>query len=405
VLQVDLRGRTLWGTFAVVVVAALLALGAYYGFNIRWGDYGTGDWLAYWSIPRGLLLGHGYFDSEWLAALQQSAGYNQEYKAANNYEVWVLWNPPPFVTLLMPFGAFGFTAATLVWIAFSALLYAHAATLFNRELENPLPEWVAMLLPLFFLPFLAAMFWGQITPVLGAFIIYAWLAQRRGRHAAAGILLVPLLLKPHLLYIAAMLLLLVALRRRWWSTWIVGGGFAAILVLVAFVLDPNWVRGWTTQGSPTEWQSLAVWDVLKTGFSLPEWIQYLGMLIGLLVGLYRYRNVTEATPRLLGEATLLSVLFNPYLWHHDVTVTAPAALLIAARLWHWHPLLRWALLGMTALNLWLMPFSYLSVKFLPYMVLYLTLWLWTGWRTRRQYAQVEQRAPIPRDGPKIQPMQ
>ncbi len=375
--------RTAWA-FVLAVVVVVLALGSYLRFNIVWGDYGTGDWLAYWSIPRGLLFDRGYYDMPWLADLQQSLGYPE--RGAKEYEVWLLWNPPPLVTLLMPFGALNFTSSTLSWIACSALLYGYASAVFNRQLAEPLPEWAAFIFPLGFLPFASATFWGQITPVLAALLVYAWLAQRRGHQTAVGILLVPLLLKPHLFFIAVPLLLLVALRRRQWATFYAFAGFGALLTVVAFILDPAWLTGWLAQGSPNEWQTIALWDMLQTGFDLPGWIQYVGMPLVLLVALYRYRRTEEVTPHLLGEATLLSIISSPYLWHHDVIVTLPAALWLAGKWWGWG--LRWPLLMITVLNIWLMPLRDLTVRVVPYVVLYLALWLWTGrWHTRRPEAR------------------
>lgn len=365
-----------WGGVSLLLLA-ILGLGLYYQFDIRWRDYGTGDWLAYWSIPRGLLLGRGYFDGDWLRPMQVALGYGSgTFGGMHEEEFWPLWNPPPIVTLLMPLGALSFTTATLLWQGLSALLYGDAALRFNRALPRPLPPLVVLPFALLFLPFFVAMFWGQVTPLLAAFIIYAWLAQRRGHHAAAGVLLVPILLKPHLLLIAIGLILLVALRHRQWPLLGSFGGLTLALVVIAFALDPQWVRGWAEQGSPIEWQSFSLTDVLKSAFDLPDWFQFLGIPLAALVTLLRYHRVQAITPRLLAESALLSIAFSPYLWHHDIMVILPAALWVGAELWARG--MRLPLAAQTALNVWLMPPAYLSIRFLPYMILFLSLWYLMG---------------------------
>lgn len=387
--------RTRWG-FLLGLLLSLIGLGAYYHFDFQWGDYGTGDWLAYWSIPRGALFGRGYFDAEWLAHIQTVEGYFRQKSEHHPLIFWPLWNPPPIVTLLIPFGALPFDLATLVWIGASALLYAHAALLVNARLPHPMPEAVALAFAFLFFPFLAGMFWGQVTPLLGAFIVYAWLAQRRGAQVAAGLLLVPILLKPHLLFVSVGLLLLVALRRRQWALLGTFGGMTGLLLIIAFALDPHWIEGWTSQGTPVHWQSFSLWDVLKTARGLPGWIQFAGLPLGVLVGLWRYYRVEVVTLRLLGESMILSLLFNPYLWHHDILVALPTALWIGGALWHRRAL--W-LMGLLCLfSLWAMPFDHLSWRFLPYMALFLVLWWWTG-RSPLTPGQPGQQASRPPLGP------
>ncbi|MBA3532311.1 MAG: DUF2029 domain-containing protein [Ardenticatenales bacterium] len=375
----------------IALVIALLGLGAYYNFDMQWGDYGTGDWLAYWSIPRGVLFGQGYFNSDWLERTQTAVGYFRQVSEHHPLHFWPLWNPPPIVLLLMPMGAFPFTASTLVWIGLCAILFGHAALLVNRRLPHPLPDEVALGFPFLYLPFLAGMFWGQVTPLLGAFMVYAWLAQRKNHQVAAGVLLVPILLKPHLLFIAIGLLLLVALRRGQWAMILSFTGFTSLLVIIAFVLDPTWVTGWITQGSPVHWQSVSLWDLIKSARELPGWIQFTGIPIGILIGLVRYWNVREVSLRLLGEATLLSTLFNPYLWHHDILVMLPAALWIGSVLWNRE--MRPLMVFLCVFSLWAMPWLVFSIAFLPYMAMFIALWWWSGRPHDKQPKQEEQLTP------------
>lgn len=321
----------------VALLGALLGLGAAFGFSMRFPAPGTGDWLGYWGVPRGVLWGRGFFDFDWLAATQQALGFpggwTFDFSGGHYSPVVPLHNPPPIVLLLLPLAGLSFTASLLVWLGLSTVLYVRAATLFNRTLEHPLPETLALLQPFLFLPFLMAVMNGQSGPLLGGLIILAWYLQRRGHHAAAGALLVPILLKPLLLFIAQALLAWVALRRRAWGFFATFGGLSAALCLTAFLIEPGWIGGWLTKATPEGWVSHSPWDLARFWLQLPAWTPFAGPLIVGGYAAYRYRNVNTVTPRLLAEASLLSILASPFFWNHDITVLLPTAMWIASGLW------------------------------------------------------------------------
>lgn len=389
--------QILWLT---VLILLLLALGAFHGFDIRFGHYGTGDWLGYWSFPRSLFFGYGYFNLEWLEQTQSTLGYDSRYAVTTEYPVIPLWIPPPLAILLMPLGASDFTSGTLLWLGLSTVLYTHATSLFNRTLPQPLSEYLVIALSYLFLPFMFAMMWGQITPFLVACLIYAWLAQRQGQQIATGILLVPLLFKPHLFSLTLVLLLLVVFRRGEMRTLLSGGSMLTLLVLGAFLLDPTWLSGWLVQGLPSR-QTFSLLDVVAGLLSLPQWVPLLGLLLAMMVALVRYWRIEKLTPYLLAEATLLSVLFSPHLWYHDLVVILPTALWLAHQLWYLR--LRWPLFLGTLLwwlpyinihwlnvvleshqspldnllqtFLWLIKFQ-IFIRFFLYLFIFILLWLW-----------------------------
>ena len=357
-----------------------MGLGSHYGFSMQWGDYGTGDWMAYWSTPRAVLLNQGYFDFAWQRATQVSVGYDRIFYAGHYYPVWRLWNPPPLVTLLMPMSGLGFTTSTLAWLGLSAVLYTGAAVRLSRSLPHRVPKAAVILLSLFFVPFFGAMRWGQVTPVLAALLIYAWAAQRNGRHTAAGILLVPVLLKPHLFLVALALMLLVALRQRQWRMLGSFVGMGLFLSGCAFLLDPQWLANWLKEGSPSGWLTFSLWDMGSVLFDLPGWFQFVGIPLGLCLTLWRYRHTREVTPHLIGEAMLLSILFSPYVWSHDVVVLMPAAVCIASQFWGLR--LQAALLFQTIVNAGLTLTPALSERTPWLFVAYvLVLWHWSSQRT------------------------
>lgn len=370
----------------------LLAYGLLTDFNMHWGNYGAGDYIAYWSVPRGLLWGKGFFDLPWLKAIQNAHGYNQTqgYDWAGVYHyfpVMRLWNPPPILALLLPLGGLDLGGSILLWIGLSTLLYAQAASLMNRTQVVRLPDVIALLLPLVFLPFFISMALGQVSPLLGALLVFAWHLQRQGHHAATGVLLVPMLLKPHLLFIAQALLVVVALRRRAWMTLATAIGLSALLVLIAFLLEPDWVNKWRAQGAPIDWQTFSLWDLAQFQWHLPSWFQFVGVLLFGGLAVWRYRSVTVVTPRLLAESTLLSFLGSPYAWSHDITVLLPTVLWIAGTLWQRGP--RILLIPPTLLfaGLLLLPHGLsLLVQHLLQLGIICVLWLYCVWREDKHRA-------------------
>jgi hypothetical protein len=359
-----------WTVRRLLLVVAFFALsyGAWQSFNINWSDAGGRDWVAYWSVPYHLLRGNGFFNFDALAAIQREAGYPQP----DFYPVLRLWNPPPLLALLLPFGGLGVTPSALVWGALTSSLYLIAALLYNRTLAHPLPQTLLVLLAVLCLPAFAVLFYGQLPLLLVALLVFAWHAQRKGQHAAAGILLVPLLFKPHLVIISAGLLVLVALRQRAWSFFLAPAGVAALLLSTAFLLDPAWIQGWRAQGPPLGLMSMSFWDALQWATLLPSWSQFTGVFLLGGWALWRYRNVRTVTPRGFAEASLLSLLAAPYGYTFDVVMLLPAVIYMGSRFAQRGMVL--ALVPLALFNLWLVADSWVLARYFSYLVLVVASW-------------------------------
>jgi hypothetical protein len=326
------------------LVVALLGLGAFYNFDMQWFDYGTKSWVNYWSHARAPLLGYSYYDAEAIIQIQAEAGFtaNNPHDQFGNTH-FPLHFPPPLTILFIPFGLMPFTPATLAWLAFVVLLYTSAAVMFNRTFQFPLSENTAIALSLVIPPFIVATWFGNVSGVLGALAVFAWLAQRRGHPALTGVLLVPMLIKPHLIFVAVALLLLESWRRQQFITVATFGGTLIVLSLATFLLDPNWLTGWLNKGLPLDTLTNAPLDVLARALALPEWAPLLGVPLGGGIIFVRHRQTGEITPSLLGEAAILSVLLAPYFWVKDIDILMPAALWMCSRFWL-QPKAKWLLL-------------------------------------------------------------
>ncbi len=362
------------------LVAALLLLGAYYRFDMRWMDFGTGDRLAYWSVPRAALLGYGFYDMAWLAEAQRDAGYVDPLPQGKPYPVQLIWSPAPVYLWLLPLSALSFTASCLLWIGLSVLVVALAALHFNRFLPRPLPQGVALLTPALGLPLVGAMFWGQFSPVMGAVLIFSWLAYRRNRDVATGILLFVLLIKPHLVALSLLLFAVVVIRQRRWRVALSFGGMAALQGVGAFLLDPSWLAGWASQGTPTRWYTFSLVDMLALRTDSGDEVRYLVVLLGVAWALWHFRRARTLEPRVLGESVLLSILFGPYVWHHDLALLLIPALWIVGRFWN--PVRHRLLLLLPALAVGVEGWSQLTygppaavTPYLLYLCLFVLFWI------------------------------
>lgn len=359
----------LWAT----VFLSVLAYGIFQQFDIQWSEAGGSDWVAYWSVPHNLLQGKGFFDFEAMGVIQKAAGYTQPYY----YPVMRLWNLPPLVTLLLPFGGLNVTFAALLWMGLSSGVYLIAALLYNRTLQQPLPQAVALALAILFLPFLIVLRYGQLSSIFAAFLIFGWALQRKGHHTAAGVILVPLLFKPHLVTVSLGLILWVALRLRAWRFFLAFGGMVLALTVVAFLLEPAWLAGWQKQGPPLAWLSVSLWDVAQMATGFPIWFQFTGVI--LLGGwtLWRHRHAKTITPHILAEVSLLSILAAPYGYNFDTVVILPTMIYIGSKLWHWQQNSRLLLVPLVLLSAWLLSDLSSQSQYYSYLVIVVTLWILT----------------------------
>lgn len=391
--------RLSWSVQWAVLVGMLLVLMGYNTrFEFNWWHFGARDFIAYWSVPRALILDQGMYDRAWHQPLHIALGFPGFSAAGASFDYLPLWNPPPIVLLLLPFGALPFTAAALGWTALNLGSFGHAILLFNRSMDHPLPPPLGLWIALFFVPSFHAARWGQPTPFLVACLIYTWNAQRHGKGVAAGLLLIPLLLKPHLFIATITLIMVASFRRRNFRLTLALVGGVVILTTMLYIVEPDWYQGWRSQGLSNA-LTLSLSDIIVNWAGLPESAQLLAFPIGGLVAIVRYRHASWIVPARLGEATILSALFSPYLWPHDLILLTPAALVMAGRLWSrgwrlpltlpailwWLPALEPALLtnalervmvlsDATRASLTLTPERQLLYRILLALILYLFFW-------------------------------
>jgi hypothetical protein len=188
-------------------------------------------------------------------------------------------------------------------------------------------QWMAIALVLTSFPSGAAERMGQITPLmLGALTAFLLLARSR-RDFLAGVCLIGLGMKPHLLYLVVLAILLWTARSRRWKIAIGMGTIYALATAVALLFDPpalDYFHGTTQAALDT---ICGVGGALRSIFGMQyAWLQFVPTVVGTVwfaVYWSRHRKTwqwEEHVPMLV----LVSLVTAPYAWNHDYVLTLPA---------------------------------------------------------------------------------
>ncbi len=166
------------------------------------------DFVEYWAAGRLNLSGENPYDPVLMMELQRSVGFAGE-------KALMMLNPPPVLTLVMPFGALPYRPAVLLWFVLHTVLLLWSCTLLWDLAGGPgRLRWIAYLCGLIFVPTLFALFAGQISILLLLGLVLFLQFLRAGRRVASGAAATLLLVKPHVVYLVGVALVAWCLRSR-----------------------------------------------------------------------------------------------------------------------------------------------------------------------------------------------
>jgi hypothetical protein len=263
------------GAVFVGLTIAYIALVTSGTVNPRLIDLRTIDLMEYLSVSHLILQGHGggMYDFHHLAVIQsQLAG-----QPAANFGVLAFLYPPFLAFALIPLALLPYGWAYVLWLASNLVLLS--AALYHLERYARLQGRAATAfrwLSLLFLPVFFVLALGQVSVLLLALVVAAFIALQRGHDELAGVALALACMKPA--YIAP-LLLVVLLRRRWRAciAFVVSG--LVLLVLPVPVLGPRIYLSYESMlRQVTAWQGRSIdghlWYqhvAIPTGTYAPEW--------------------------------------------------------------------------------------------------------------------------------------
>lgn len=299
------------------------------------------DFTLYWAAGR-LFLTHQ--DPYWPAAMLEI-----ETSLGLPYVYPLMLCPPWILPIVAVPAAFAYEKARLVWLVLSILLDCGSLIALWHYFGGPRGRWwVALLVAGTFLPMATAEYVGQITPLVLCFVVAFLFFLRRGWYYPAGLMLLGMFLKPHLLYLGILAVALWAIQYRKWA--ILAGGATSIFVFsaAAFLYDHQIAGYLHNTLRPATSIMIGAGGLLRIVFGAQHaWLQVVPTVLGILWFIVYWTknrkqwNWAAHFPLVL----LVSLCTAPYVWYHDFLLAAPALILVAVESRDRLPLLLPAWLG------------------------------------------------------------
>ncbi|MGA7559804.1 MAG: glycosyltransferase family 87 protein [Terriglobales bacterium] len=249
--------------------------------------------------------------------------------------------PPQVSIFFAPLAVLPYSAALVIWLVSSALLYGLCCYWLWRACPQLRKEgWTVLLLAIAFPGFFHLIAWGQTSAVALACFTAGFFLFQDDQPFLAGLALGCLIFKPQLGIAAAFLFV----YTRAWR--VIAGGIlsaTAQLAVPALYYGVDSVRAWVrimstvvyrvVEFRPYQTHSLRIfWTILIPGHTLPFALYVVSALVilGLTAAVWAHR---PTLPLALRYSSLLvaSVLVAPHLIVYDLLILAPVFLL----LWDW----------------------------------------------------------------------
>jgi hypothetical protein len=286
------------------------------------------DFLFYWTGAKLFLAHADPYSMTAMTVMERSLGWTHE-PVALLYPPWVL-------PLIAGFGMFPFHAVHAGWRLICMVIEAASVLALWRYFGGSRRSaWIALAVLATFLPAASAEQMAQLTPlILGGFTVFLLLLKRNA-FATAGITLLLLSLKPHLMYLVVAAVILWAIQERRWALLAGAAGAFAAVTAAALSINPL-ALGYFQSAHPALDISCGVGGVLREVFGMEHrWLQFLPTGAGavwLAIHWRRHRHAwqwEEQVPLLL----LVSLVMAPYSWAHDFVLALPALIALAVKLY------------------------------------------------------------------------
>lgn len=324
-----------------------LVLGALLPLELPLGAKGTVDFSQYWSAFELLSRFENPYDPDLLYGVQQQLGQKPDTLIA-------MWNPPWLLVLLSPLLSLPFERAAGSWFLLNVSFIFMIGILLEHVFANTALEKSsavhrkALLLGVFFFPFIETLAWGQLSLLLLLSLACFMYFHSQGKFFTAGVFLVPLSTKPHLFLLFGILLLYRAVRNKEFAV-ILGASastffFIAITQLRFPLAIPYWI--FSNISSPhhqflvnvTEWQSATLVGISRSALVfLGQGAAVWPMVVIPVFACVAFASyLISVRPRLeFAESVCctlaLSYVVAPYGWMYDQCILFPLYLLLLNR--------------------------------------------------------------------------
>ncbi len=308
---------------AVALLAGALAVAG----SSKFAEAPVNDFVEYWAAGSLNLSGQNPYDPALVLERERSVGFR-------GTDALMMLNPPPVLTIVMPFGALPYQTAALLWLVFqAAALVWSCLLLWDLAGGARRLRWVAFACGLVFLPTLFALLLGQISILLLLGLALFLRFERDGKMVAAGASLTLLLIKPHIVYLVGAALVVEWLRSRDWRI-VLGVALGGISFLVPLAFNPSvYAQHFelSRSASLTHFTTSTLGSLLRMAAGDPSrfGLQFVPMVLGLAYLATRLRRNRYATwdwSREMPMLVVVSVATAAYGWLFDQVVLLVAAI-------------------------------------------------------------------------------
>jgi hypothetical protein len=286
------------------------------------------DFISYWSAGHLYLTHQNPYSYATTFALERSMGWTRSYPL-------VMLCPPWTLFLNAIFGLLPFRTSQLVWsLVLSSLDAISAYGLWRYFGGEKRTVWIAALIFLSFSPVITVAHLCQVTPIMLVCLTAFLYCVRSERWVLAGISLLGMSIKPHLLWLVFIAIALWAIRTRRWR--MIAAALAAVAVFTAgdLAFNPKAIHFFRDAYGPAIATSCGFGGALRLIFGMQHsWLQYVPCIFGILWFAWYWRkhgrdwSWKEHMPLLL----VVSVASSPYCWFHDFLLILPAFIALAVR--------------------------------------------------------------------------
>jgi hypothetical protein len=249
-------------------------------------------------------------------------------------EPLLMLNPPPVLTLVLPFGVMPYRQAALLWLIVNTVALLWSLYLLWEVAGGTIRRsWIAFMAGLLFVPSLFALLMGQISILILLGLALFLRFVDRGRMTAAGVASTLLIIKPHVVFLVGASIV------AWWirsrdRDYLRGASAAVLLCVVPLAVDPAIYRRYLEMGSVEpmwHFSTSTLGTLLRVATGDPSrfGFQFLPMVLGfayLATRLRRYRGSEWNWLREMPALVTVSVATAAYGWVFDQVVLLVAAI-------------------------------------------------------------------------------
>ena len=284
------------------------------------------DFMSYWVAGRFYLAGANPYAPAAMWPIEKALGWTGP--------PLVMLNPPWSLVFVAPLGLVSFQAAHYICLALSLALEATSFLILWRYFGGEKSkQWIALALFATLLPAGIAEHAGQVTPLMLAGLTAFLYSLRHKRYLLAGACLLPLGLKPHLLWLVLLAIVLWTVQNKKWELFLGAIAAYASATLAAIAYNHNtlgYLHGSTANAAMVT--VCGVGGALRSIFGFEHtWLQFVPMAIGLpwFAQFWLHNRRTWTWEQRLPMLLLVSIGTAPYFWAHDFILAVPALISLA----------------------------------------------------------------------------